>query len=254
MKKTVAIFRKEVKSFFFSPIAYAVVGVLVAVTGYIFYGALLRFNLIKINMFRMHDAGINLNNVVLDPVFYDTAVFLLITVPLITMRLLAEEKRLKTFVFIFTSPVSPAEIIIGKYFSYLAVLFASLLFVFLPPLVLVATSDASLPPVLTAFLGLFLLGASFGAVGLFVSSLTENQIVSAVLTFGALVLLWLIHLAGDPTGNALQKILANLSVIQHQRDFIRGVINTKDVVFYLLMAFYFLALSYLSIESRRWRG
>ncbi|RMG58131.1 MAG: hypothetical protein D6713_08395 [Deltaproteobacteria bacterium] len=254
MRKAGAIFRKEVRSFFYSPIAYAVVGVLVAITGYIFYSALVRFNMIKINMFRMHDAGINLNNVVLDPVFYDTAVFLLITVPLITMRLLAEERRLKTFVFVFTSPVTPAEIIAGKYLSYLAVLFASLFFVFLPSFVLVATSDASLPPVLTGFLGLFLLGASFGAVGLFISSLTENQIVAAILTFGVLVIFWLIHLAGDPTGTPLQQVLANLSLIEHERDFIRGIVNTKDLVFYILFTAYFLVLSYLSIESRRWRG
>jgi ABC-2 type transport system permease protein len=254
MRKAGVIFRKELRSYFYSSTAYAVSGVLVTISGYIFFNGLSRFNMIKINMYRIQGSGLNLNNVVLSPLFYDVAIFLLLTVPLVTMRLLAEERKLKTFVFIFTSPVTPLEIIIGKYLSYLAFLFVSLVLVFIPPLVLVATTDASLPPVFSSFLGLFLLGASFGAVGLFISSLTENQIVSAVICFGMLVIFWLIHLIGDPSGNLLQKFFSSVSLIEHQRDFIRGVINTGDVSFYILFALYFVALCYLSVESKRWRG
>jgi ABC-2 type transport system permease protein len=170
------------------------------------------------------------------------------------MRLFAEEKKSGTIELLLTYPVRDGEVLFGKYLAAL-VLFAGMLALTLVYPGLVAwTTRLEWGPLATGYLGLLLQGAAFIAVGILISSLTENQIVAAVATFGTLLIFWVISWAADSAGPVLGRVLSHVSLTEHFESFAKGVIDTKDVIYYLNLTILSLFLTLRSLESKRWRG
>jgi ABC-2 type transport system permease protein len=173
---------------------------------------------------------------------------------MLTMGLFAEEKKRGTIELLLTTPVGNLQAMLGKYLATLSFL----LIMFLTSGVTVSTlfvyGDPELKPILGAYLGLFLYGAALLAIGLFISTLTENQIIAGIITFGIILVLWLIDSLANSAQGALRDVLSYLSVIGHLDDFIKGVIDTANVIFYLTFAFVGLFLTFRSLESLRWKS
>ncbi len=255
MRNIWAIFKKEVKTYFTSPIAYVVITVFMVLVGFFFYSLIWWFNSQSLQMARnpYYLQQLNINQMVYAPLFHNISIVLLLMLPLLTMRLFSEEIKIKTDELLYTSPLSVGEIILGKYFASLFVL---LVMLFLSGILSIFTfvhGNPEIAPILIGYLGLFLMGAAFIAVGIFFSSLTENQIVSAILTFGALLLFWILNWASYSAGGAWKDILNYLSFFQHFDDMTKGILDTSDLIYYLSFAFFGLFLTHSVIQSRRWR-
>ncbi len=255
MTRIPAVVRREWTAAFASPIAYVVCAVFAGLSGYFFSSGFNYFSLISFQAGRNpYLVDLNVNQMVLAPTFGNMSIILLLMLPLLTMRLLAEEKRSGTFELVMSYPVREMEIILGKYLAALLVFAVMLLPTVLFPVLASVLAETDLGPVVTAYLGLFLLGGAFIALGLFLSSLTENQIVAAVLTFGALLGLWMIGWVSGISGSAWARVLAQISIIEHFDSFAKGILDTHDLVYYLVFIVFFLFLTGRSVESSRWRG
>ena len=255
MKNIWYITKKEIKTYFTSPIAYVAITVFLVLVGFFFYSLINWFNMQSMQMARypQYLEQLNINQMVYSPLFNNISIILLLMIPLITMRLFAEEKKIKTDELLYTSPVSVNQIILGKYFASLFVLFIMLLLTGVLSIFTFAYGNPELAPLLNGYLGLFLLGAAFMAVGIFFSSLTENQIVAAMLTFGALLLFWVLNWAANAAGGIWGSVLNYISFFQHFGDMTEGILDTSDLVYYLSFIFLGLFLTHSVIQSRRWR-
>ncbi len=255
MKNIWAITKKEIKSYFTSPIAYVVITVFLVLVGFFFYSLIWWFNSQSMQLSRnpAYFQQLNINQMVYSPLFHNISIILLLMLPLLTMRLFSEEKKIGTDELLYTSPISVNQIILGKYFASLFVLVVMLLLTGILSLFTFAYGNPELAPLLSGYLGLFLMGAAFIAVGIFFSSLTENQIVSAILTFGALLLFWILNWASYSAGGMWKDVLNYLSFFQHFDDLTRGILDTTDIIYYLSFAFFGLFLTHSVIQSRRWR-
>jgi ABC-2 type transport system permease protein len=255
MKNIWAITKKEIKSYFTSPIAYVAITVFLVLVGFFFYSLIWWFNSQSLQLSRnpAYFQQLNINQMVYSPLFHNISIILLLMLPLLTMRLFSEEKKIGTDELLYTSPISINQIILGKYFASLFVLLIMLLLTGILSIFTFAYGNPELAPLLSGYLGLFLMGAAFIAVGIFFSSLTENQIVSAILTFGALLLFWILNWASYAAGGMWKDVLNYLSFFQHFDDLTRGILDTTDVVYYLSFAFFGLFLTHSVIQSRRWR-
>ncbi len=255
MKNIWSIAKKEIRAYFNSPIAYAVIAVFLLLVGFFFYSLIWWFNSQAMQMAQnpYYAQQININQMVFSPLFHNMSIILLLVLPLLTMRLLAEEKKIGTEELLFTSPVSVSEIILGKYLASLIVLATMLGLTALLSIFTFAYGNPEIAPWLDGYLGLFLLGAAFIAVGIFFSSLTENQIVAATLTFGVLLLFWILNWAGSSAGPTWQGVLNYVSFFQHFDDMTRGILDTKDLVYYGSFSFFALFLTHSVVQSRRWR-
>lgn len=250
MKAIWAILRKELKSYFSSPVAYIVLFVFLILSGIFFFIYLQGFTEAQFDpRFQLLRERLSLNDFVIRPYFGTISVVLLLMMPLITMRLLAEEKKNYTAELLFTTPLRVLHIILGKFFAGLALftfmMISSLCYIGL----LFYFGNPDLGPVLSGYLGLFLLGATFLSIGLFASSLTENQIIAAVVGFGIVLLFWIIGASSD-TDNS---VLGYLSIINHFENFSKGIIEVKDIVYYLSFIFFGLFLTHIMLDSERWR-
>jgi len=255
MKNILAITKKEIKTYFTSPIAYVAITVFLVLVGFFFYSLIWLFNSQSLQMARnpYYYQQLNINQMVYSPLFHNISIILLLMLPLLTMRLFSEEKKTGTDELLYTSPISVNQIILGKYFASLTVLAVMLLFTGILSVFTFSYGNPELAPILSGYLGLFLMGAAFIAVGLFFSSLTENQIVSAVLTFGTLLLFWILNWASYSAGGMWRDVLNYLSFFQHFDDMTRGILDTTDIVYYLSFVFLGLFLTHSVIQSRRWR-
>jgi ABC-2 type transport system permease protein len=249
------IAKKEIRTYFCSPIAYVVIAIFLLLIGFFFYSAVWWFNSQAIQMAQnpYYAQQMNINQMVYAPLFHNMSIILLLMLPLLTMRLLSEEKKIGTDELLFTSPLNIGEIILGKYLAALVVLAAMLGLTGLLSIFTFAYGNPEVPQILTGYLGLFLMGAAFIAVGIFFSSLTENQIVSAITTFGALLLFWILNWASYSASGMWKGVLNYLSIFQHFDDMTRGILDTTDVVYYLSFAFFGLFLTHSVVQSRRWR-
>jgi ABC-2 type transport system permease protein len=173
--------------------------------------------------------------------------------PLITMRLFAEERRSGTIELLLTYPVRDGAVLLGKYLAALALYGLMLALTLLYPAIVVYFARLEWGPLLTGYLGLVLMGAAFLAVGVFASSLTENQIVASVTTFGVLLIFWVIGWSAEAAGGMWGKVLSHLSILEHFDGFAKGIIDTKDVLYYLNFTLLALFLSLRSLEARRWK-
>jgi ABC-2 type transport system permease protein len=255
MKNIWAICKKEIKTYFTSPIAYVVITVFLVLIGFFFYSLIWLFNSQSLQMAQnqYYYQQLNINQMVYSPLFHNMSIILLLMVPLLTMRLFSEEKKRQTDELLFTSPISVNQIILGKYFASLFVLLVMLFLTGILSIFVFSYGNPELAPILSGYLGLILVGAAFLAVGIFFSSLTENQIVSAILTFGALLLFWILNWASYSAGGMWKSVLNYLSFFQHFDEMTRGILDTTDVVYYLSFIFLGLFLTHSVIQSRRWR-
>jgi len=255
MKNIWAIYKKEVKTYFTSPIAYVAITVFLVLVGFFFYSLIWWFNSQSLQMARYPDylQQININQMVYSPLFNNISIILLLMIPLLTMRLFSEEKKIKTDELLYTSPISINQIILGKYFASLFVLLVMLLLTGILSIFTFVYGNPEIAPILSGYLGLFLMGAAFMAVGIFFSSLTENQIVSAILTFGTLLLFWILSWASASAAGMWKDVLNYLSIFQHFDDMTKGILDTTDVIYYLSFIFFGLFLTHSFIQSRRWR-
>ena len=249
------IAKKEIKTYFTSPIAYVVIAVFLVLVGFFFSSALSWFNSQAIQMAQnpAYAQQMNINQMVYTPLFHNISIILLLMLPLLTMRLFSEEKKTGTDELLFTSPVNVGQIILGKYMAALVVLAAMLALTGLLSVFTFAYGNPEMPQILNGYLGLLLMGAAFISAGVFFSSLTENQIVSAILTFGALLLFWILSWATSSAGGVWKGVLNYLSFFQHFDDMTRGILDTADLVYYLSFSFFGLFLTHAVIQSRRWR-
>jgi ABC-2 type transport system permease protein len=255
MKNIWAICKKEIKTYFTSPIAYVVITVFLVLVGFFFYSLIWWFNSQSLQMAQnqYYYQQLNINQMVYSPLFHNMSIILLLMVPLLTMRLFSEEKKRQTDELLFTSPISINQIILGKYLASLFVLLVMLFLTGILSIFVFAYGNPELTPILNGYLGLFLVGAAFISVGIFFSSLTENQIVSAILTFGTLLLFWILNWASYSAGGIWKSVLNYVSFFQHFDDMTRGILDTTDLVYYLSFIFLGLFLTHSVIQSRRWR-
>ncbi len=255
MKNIWAICKKEIKTYFTSPIAYVVITVFLVLIGFFFYSLIWWFNSQSLQMAQnqYYYQQLNINQMVYAPLFHNMSIILLLMVPLLTMRLFSEEKKRQTDELLFTSPISVNQIILGKYFASLFVLVVMLFLTGIFSIFVFAYGNPEPAPILNGYLGLFLMGAAFISAGIFFSSLTENQIVSAILTFGALLLFWILNWASYSAGGMWKSVLNYLSFFQHFDNMTRGILDTTDLVYYLSFIFLGLFLTHSVIQSRRWR-
>lgn len=250
MKTIYPILKRELRSYFASPLAYIILVVFQIISARFFFLYLQGFLQFQFDpSYQLQLGELNINNLVILPYFGTISIVLLLIVPLITMRLIADEKRNYTAELLFTSPLRIRTIVFGKYIAALALLVIMLLLSSVNIFVLMVHGNPDFGAVISGYIGLFLLGASFLSVGIFASSLTENQLIAAVISFGVLLLLWLVGALSD----AESTLLGYLSVINHYEDFGKGIIKVKDIVYYLSLIFLGLFLTYTSLESERWR-
>ena len=250
------IFKKEMRLYFTSPVAWVVFTMFLLIGGYFFYSIFAFYTLASMQSAMNPAMGrdLNVSDSVMRPLFSNISVILLLLMPLVTMRLIAEERRSGTIELLLTYPVRDGAVLAGKYLAALALYALMLALTFLYPGIVVAFARLEWGPVLTGYLGLFLMGATFIAVGLFASSLTENQIVASITTFGVLLLLWTIGWSAEYVGGAWGKLLQHLSILEHNDNFAKGVLDTKDVVYYANFIVLALFLALRSLEARRWKG
>ena len=256
MRGLMAVFKKEIIITFSSPIFYAATFVFLVVCGYFFYTSAILYTI------RSFQAGqnpflaerLNLSDFVVKPFFGDMAVVLLFMLPLLTMRSYAEEKKTGTIELLFTYPISDGAALAGKFAASVFTLLAMLLGTLMHLILLQTFAHLDWGLIASGYLGILLVGASFIAVGTFTSSLTENQIIAAVLSFGAFLLFWIIGWAKGFAGPTLGPILEHLSIVVHLDGFVKGLIDSRDLVFYLLFIFFWLFLTLRFLNTRFWRG
>jgi ABC-2 type transport system permease protein len=255
MKSIWIISKKELKTFLYSPIAYILTAFFLLVSGFFFYNILAWANDYTM---RMMQSGygmerVNINQMLFEPFFNNMTIILMFLLPLLTMRLFADEKKMRTEELLLTSPVRLSAIIIGKYLAALIIYAAILLLTATSAVFVFIYGNPELAPLLTAYLGLFLLGAVFIAIGLFASALTENQVIAAAISFSSILLIWVISWIGESGPGAWREILTYLSFFSHFRNMVSGVIDTQDIVYYLTFIFLGLYLTRSIFEFRKWR-
>jgi len=256
MSNVLAIAHKELKSYFASPIAFVLIGALAFLFGWFFINLLYYFDRMSLQAGGGFQGpqSVNVNESLISPFFLNVSVILLFTLPLVTMRTYSEEKRSGTIELLLTSPLTDLQIVMGKFLGAL-VLYAAILSVTLVHLAfLFAFGNPEWRPVATGYLGLLLMGGCFLSLGLFVSSLTRNQIVAGFITFAVFLTFWVINWIATFTGPTWQNILNYLSITEHLNDFTRGVIDTKHLVYYVSFIAFSLFLTVRAVDSERWRG
>lgn len=256
MRGFYAVFRKETANFFVSPIAYAVLTIFLLIVGFIFWANVSYMSMISLKAANnpMVVERINVTDFIVRPLMQNMGFILLFVMPLLTMRLFSEEKKSGCIELLLTYPVTDFGILAGKFAAAMLLLLV-LLAGTLPMILLVfGLSEPETGTILSGYLGLLLMGSSFLALGIFISSLTENQIVSAAASFGAALLFWILGWSSVLTGDKIGAVLQQLAILEHLESFNKGVIALADLSFFVLFTAFFLFLTMRSLETRRWRG
>jgi ABC-2 type transport system permease protein len=255
MKAILLICRKELKSYFASPIAYLLMAFFGLIFGFGIFTATRDF--IRFSFQAQIQGGgppMNINQQIIGPLLSFGSTITLFLVPMITMRLFAEEKKTGTIELLLTSPVTDLQIILGKWFGAMLLYLCILLMSVVNVALLFAWGKPDIQPVLVAYLGLILQAGCLLAIGEFISTLTRNQIIAGGVTFFVCLLLWLLNWMTSFDTGTLTSVLNYLSIITHFDNFSKGLLATKDVVFYLSMIFFALFITSRSMESLRWRS
>ncbi|MGH7829348.1 MAG: ABC transporter permease [Candidatus Binatia bacterium] len=257
MTKLLTIAGKEIRSYFVSPVAYVVLTGFLLLGGWFFFNLLFRFSYLLTLYTSIQNPqaaeGLNLNEHVIAPLLHNLAVVLVIMVPVITMRAFAEEKRQGTYELLLTSPLSVTQIVLGKFLGSVAFISVMVLLTAIYPAILLLYGNPEVGLLASGYLGLFLLSITFLSVGLLTSSLTENQIVAAVTCFVILLLLYVLAWPAETTGTVLGGTLKYLSVIEHFSEMVKGVVDTRALVYFSSLTVLSLFLTHRSVESARWR-
>jgi ABC-2 type transport system permease protein len=256
MSNILAIAQKELKSYFASPIAYVVIGFFAALYGYFYVVMLSYFQRVSLQMGAMGMGGpqaANVNEMMIRPLMQNVLILVLFIMPMVTMRTYAEEKRAGTIELLLTSPLTDWQIVLGKFLGAMGLYAVTLAVTFLHMAILFVYGNPEWKPIATAYLGLFLFGGCFISIGMFISSLTRNQIVAGMATFGVFLFLWVINWIGS-FYPSIEKLTNYLSVVQHAEDFWKGVIDTTHLIYYVSFMAFGLFLTAKSVDTERWRG
>ena len=258
MRNIAEIFKREVRHYYTSPIAYVVIVIFTAVFGFLYFRNLTYYSQLSYQLMQnpYYPQRIDLVMAVFAPLFSSNSIIFLLVIPPLSMRLFAEEKKSGTIELMFTYPVKDIQMVLGKWLASLTILLVML--ALSVPGVFMAFKFAGSwewGPVLSGYLGMFLMGVSFLSLGILISALSENQIVALIISYGALLAFWFLGWAIDPnSGKKIADVLTEFSIIQHLDNFIKGVIDTRDVVYYVLFIFTCVFLTARVLESKRWRG
>ncbi len=238
MRNVLIIARKEIYGYFTTPLAYIIAAVFLAVSGVFFISDLGSSEQARMTGF-----------------LFGAIALLTVIGPLLTMRLFAEEQKLGTLELLLTAPVREAELVLGKFLAALTILISMLVMTFFYPMLLVLFAQPDLGPVVSGYVGLLLFGAAFLAVGLLASSVTSNQILAAVLGLGLLGLLWLVSaLSGVAQSVAWAKDIVNYVALTNVYvDFLRGLLDTREIIFLISLTAVVLFATTRAVEARRWR-
>ncbi|MEI6245369.1 MAG: ABC transporter permease subunit [Acidobacteriota bacterium] len=253
MRNALAIAGKELRSYFASPIGWVIVGLFSLIFGW-FFDTYLEYFVKNSMQAQMGGGPMNINMSLIRPLFSNATVIILFVLPSITMRTYSEEKRSGTIELLLTSPITDWEIIIGKFLGAMGLYCAMLAATMVYMAVLFAYGHPEWKPLVAGYIGLVLMGGCFISMGLFISSLTKNQIIAGIGTFIAGLLFWVINWMGDNASPTTAAILSYLSITEHFDDFAKGVLDTKHLIFYLSFITFGLFLTSKSVDSERWRG
>jgi len=255
MRSAWIIAKRDLGSFFNSPIFYVVTTVFLIIYSFMFFNILNFFSFQSFQARQLQAMGmnLNLNEMVIEPSLQNMSVILLMIIPIITMRSFADEKKMKTFRLLLSSPVHLREIILGKFLACMIVVAVMILISSYSVGFLFLLGEPEPGPVVTGYLGVLLMAGCFVSVGIFASSLTDNQIVAAVLTFGFSLFMWVIGWGAQAAGSTTGQVLQYLSIVDHLDRFLKGLVDTSDLVYYLSFILFSLFLCHRVLDSNRWR-
>jgi gliding motility-associated transport system permease protein len=253
MRGTLVITSKELKQLFSSPIAYVALAMYFVVAGFLYFSLVGMYSVQVLQLQGTPPSDFNPTRIIFGPLFQDTTFVLILLIPVLTMRLVSEEDRAHTMELLATSPVTSGAIILGKFLAVLLLFITMLVISTYMPLSLALIGRLDWGLLAASYIGLVLLGAAFLAIGLFASTLNENQIVSAAIGFAILLVFYVLGFAQQASGSTVQQILSSLSVSSHFSNLVGGIVDTQDVLFFLSLAGFFLFLGVVALESRKWR-
>lgn len=240
---------RELRSLFLSPLAWAILAVVQFILAWMFLGQLDTY-LAYQSQIAMMESPPGATEIIVAPLFSSATLILLLVIPLLTMRLVSEERRARTLPLLFSAPLSMSEIVLGKYLGLLGFLAIMLGLITLMPLSLLSVGTLDFGLLASNLIGISLLLAAFAAAGLFMSTLTAQPTVAAISTFGVLLLLWIIEWTGKSMGDKAT-VLSYLSLQNHYEALLKGLFDSSDVVYYLLFIITFLVLSIRRLDAER---
>jgi ABC-2 type transport system permease protein len=243
------IARREIGAMFCSPLAWILLAVIQTILGYMFLANLDNYFLLQPQLMLLENTP-GVTDIVITPLMSVAAIILLMIMPLLTMRSIAEEKRNRTLSLLVSAPLGMSEIVLGKFLGLMLFVFILVTMLMLMPLSLYLGTSPDGGKLLSIYLGMLLLLATFTAIGLYLSSLTENQTIAAISTFGVLLMLWIIDWLGGSVSNG-QSVLSYLSLLQHHQSMLEGVFDTSDLAYYLLLITGFLVLTIRQLDRER---
>jgi len=240
---------RDLKTLFGQPLAWVVLAVIQGLVAWFFFAGVGQYETLKPRLSRMPDAP-GVTDIVVMPTFDSAAIVLLMVVPILSMRLIAEERRAETIRLLFSAPVSMTQIVLGKFLGMLGFLLAVLVLSAIMPLSLLPGTQLDLGRLAAGLIGLFLLLAAFGSIGLFFSTLTRSPIVAGVATFGLLLFLWIVNFGSVDLG-PLSPVLDYIAMLGHYSPFLDGTLASQHVVYFLLVTLAFLVLSVQRLDAQR---
>jgi len=240
---------RELRSLFLSPLAWIILGVIQGIMAWKFLGFIDYFFEIQADLIKIKDAP-GVTDLVIAPLFDFSKILLLIICPLITMRLLSEERQSGSLKLLLSSPVSMTEIILGKYLGACSFFIIVILIIAIMPLSLLTSTDLDLGKIAAGMLGQLLTIAAFVSLGLYMSSLSDQPVNAAVGTFGLLILFFIINIAGNATTEG-NNFFNYISITHHSIQMLRGIVNTADIAYFILFSLGFLLLSIRQLDSQR---
>ncbi|MDH3981124.1 MAG: ABC transporter permease subunit [Gammaproteobacteria bacterium] len=246
-----SIAARELRGLFLSPLAWAILAVIQGILAFQFLSHIEYFIELQPQLAAI-DGAPGIADLVIAPLYADAAVVLLLITPLVTMRVFSEERRSRTISLLFSAPASMTEIVLGKYLGVLAFFMVMLAMLTLMPLSLLAGSTLDLGKLAACVLGLALVLAAFSAIGVYMSSLTEQPVIAAVTTFGLLLMLLLLDRSNLPGDEA--SVLGYLSMLAHYEPLLKGLFNSTDIIYYLLITVLFLGFTIRRLDAMRLRG
>jgi ABC-2 type transport system permease protein len=251
-----SVYKKEMYLYFSSPIFYTVAFIFVLINGFFFYNNIAYFSMMAARMAQYQmSAGVGVSEMVVSPLLREMGMIILFILPILTMRLYSEEKAHGTIELMFTYPLRDIEILLGKFFASLSVVTIIFLItlIFVSLLGFMTTLDWGI--VFSCYLGLILMASSFLSLGIFASSLTKSQVIAAISAFGLILIFWIVGWFATVIPNTVPgKVLQELSLLSHLDSFLQGMINLKDMAFYVFFSAFFLFVTLRTLESHTWRG
>ena len=243
------IARREFVAMFQAPLAWVILAVIQLILGYMFLTNLDNFFLLQPQLLQLQNTP-GVTDIVVAPLMQVAAIILLMVMPLLTMRSIAEEKRNRSLTLLISSPLSMTEIVLGKFFGLMLFVLVLVSMLMLMPLSLYLGTTPDAGKLLSIYIGMLLLLGAFSAIGLYLSSLTENQTIAAVGSFGILLMLWIIDWLSDSVTGG-QSLLAYLSLLQHHESLLEGIFDSSDIAYYLLLITAFLGLTVRQLDRER---